>query len=114
LLASAARLSSTQCDFHAFVLTWSRLGVYVIFAVIVDWTGVELRIAIIGNGASVDRKAVGWASTNIALELGGRRSKDATTTTAISEATISIEAIASSCMAATYTILTIGQLPESS
>lgn len=112
LVAPTARWSRTQCDLDALILTRSRLGVYVVFSVVVHWACVELCVSVIGDGSSVDGKAVGWAGANVALELGCGRSQDATTALAVGEAAVSIEAVAGRTVIPADTVLTVRQLAK--
>jgi hypothetical protein len=111
--ASSTRTSRAKSDLDTLLLTGSRSCVDVVLAAVVDGAGVELAGAVVGDIAvRTDCKAVGGSGTDIALELGGRRSQDAAPSIGISEATVPVQAVAAGWQTTTDAILAVAQLAK--
>jgi hypothetical protein len=109
---AAARPSRAHRDLNALVLARSRLGVDIVLAVVADRASIELSAAVVGHSAlGTNSKAGSWCGTDIALELRGGRSKDATTSVGVSEASVG-QAVAASRVSAPNTVLAITKLTE--
>jgi hypothetical protein len=111
--ASSTRTSRAKGDFNTLILTRSRSGVDIVLAVVVDGAGVELARTVVGNSATrAYCETVGGRGTNIALELSSRGSQDAAPSVGISEAAVTIQAVAAGRMTATNMVLAVVELAK--
>jgi hypothetical protein len=122
-VARSARASSIKRDLNTLVLSRSRGGVDVVLAVIVDGAGVKGSASVVcDTAAGTDSEAGSRGGSNIALELGGRWSEDASAAVGVGETTAALAvvaiAVAGQAIAAsrvtitTDAVLTITELAE--